>query len=276
MKKILAFTSNRNRIHGCYRFSESGWEEETFYVPEEIPLSIFVNQRELVSILCSSSHMDLLVIGYLFSEGLIDTTEDIVDLNVCEESWSAHVILKQGAIRETGKRILTSGFGGGVSLGKEMPKTSVESMEVVSPDCIFALVQKMIDSSTQYHLTGGVHTTVLCDRERILAKAEDIGRHNTLDKVLGQCLVEGISTENKILMTTGRIASEILKKALKLRVPVVVSLSSPTTEAIRFARSAGVTLVGYVRGGSMRVYANPQRLEPSSKTEHLLQSKGTK
>lgn len=237
------------------------------HVPEEMPLAIHVNGRELVTILCSPSDLEYMVIGYLFSEGLIQSMEDIAVLNVCESAHTAEVVLKNDGMPNWGKRILTSGFGGGVSLGGESPRVSIRSDLAITSEKVFTLVRKMIECGSGYRLTGGVHTTVLCDENTILAIGEDIGRHNTLDKVLGRCLVKKIPTKDKILMTTGRIASEILKKALRLEVPVVVSLSSPTSEAIHLARSIGVTLIGYVRDTRMIVYAAPQRLESSMEME---------
>lgn len=274
MDKIIVLASEKNQTSGCYRLAEDRWEEQKLSLPEEMPLTIFINGDELVTILCSPSSLNFLVIGYLFSEGLIKEVADIDILRVCESSRIADVRLKNEVVINTQKRVLTSGCGGGMSLGIEVPKIRLNTGMKISSDRIFNLIRKMIKSGTAYRLTGGVHTTVLCDHDQILAMGEDIGRHNTIDKVIGKCILCDINPNNKILMTTGRIASEILKKAVMLEVPIVVSLSSPTNEAVDLARKLGVTLIGYVRGRNMTVYSNPQRLEDCLETELFYVSKG--
>ena len=108
--------------------------------------------------------------------------------------------------------------------------------------------------------TGGVHTSALSDTRNLLVVAEDIGRHNTLDKIRGECLMRGISTRDRLLLTTGRISSEMLLKAAKMQSPVVVSRHSPTERAVLLARELGITLVGHARGGRLLVYSHPERL----------------
>lgn len=274
MDKIIVLSSEDNKKNDCYRLAEGRWEEQKLSLPEEMPLTLFVNGRELVTILCSPSGLNFLVIGYLFSEGLIKEVDDIDILRVCENSRIADVRLKNEVVIDTKKRILTSGCGGGMSLGIVSSQIPLFSQIKISTETIFKLTRQMIKSGTAYRLTGGVHTSVLCDQEQILAIGEDIGRHNTLDKVIGKSLMGDIHTKDKILLTTGRIASEILRKAVKLEVPIVVSLSSPTDEAVSLARNLGVSLIGYVRGKNMMVYANAQRLEDRYETAHRYIAKG--
>jgi FdhD protein len=105
-----------------------------------------------------------------------------------------------------------------------------------------------------------MHNSALSDTENLLVMAEDIGRHNTLDKIQGECLMRGISTKDRLLLTTGRISSEMLLKAASMQVPLVVSRHSPTGGALSLARELGIALVGHVRGRSLMVYAHPERL----------------
>jgi FdhD protein len=115
--------------------------------------------------------------------------------------------------------------------------------------------------SILFKSTGGAHAAALCDTEEILVFKEDIGRHNAVDKVFGECLMRGIETYGKTLLTSGRISSEMLLKAVKCEIAVVVSRSAPTSLAVQFAEAAGITLVGFARGRRMNIYSKDHRIE---------------
>jgi len=106
-----------------------------------------------------------------------------------------------------------------------------------------------------------VHTSALSDGQKLLVVASDVGRHNTLDKIQGQCLLEGIDTKDRVLLTTGRLSAEMLNKAAKMQVPVLVSRTSPTDLAVELAKSWGITLIGYARGEQIHVYSGEERVE---------------
>ena len=111
-----------------------------------------------------------------------------------------------------------------------------------------------------YRFSGGVHASALADTGGLLIVAEDIGRHNTLDKIQGECLFRELPTKDRLLLSTGRISSEMLLKAARMQVPVVVSRHSPTGSAVLLARDLGIALVGRVRGDRLSVYSHPERL----------------
>jgi FdhD protein len=111
-----------------------------------------------------------------------------------------------------------------------------------------------------YRECRGVHTSALTDGEALLALAEDVGRHNTLDKIRGDCLMRRIPTRDRILISTGRISSEMMTKAAKMQVPIVVSRTSPTHLALQLARAWNIALIGYARGGQMQVYNGIERI----------------
>ena len=115
--------------------------------------------------------------------------------------------------------------------------------------------------SKLFKSTGGAHAAALCDSDRLLVFKEDIGRHNAVDKAFGECLTNGIETEGKLLLTSGRISSEILLKSVKRGIAILASRSAPTSLAVQFAEKAGLTLVGFVRGKRMNVYSNAQRIK---------------
>ena len=116
-----------------------------------------------------------------------------------------------------------------------------------------------------YHLCGGVHGSALSDTKSLLVVAEDIGRHNTLDKIQGECLIQGLTTKDRLLLCTGRVSSEMMLKAAKMQTPIIVSRHSPTESAVSIARDLGIALVGHARGSNLSAYSHPERLGCSSK-----------
>ncbi len=122
-------------------------------------------------------------------------------------------------------------------------------------------MRRLYRQSELYRATGGVHTSALSDGQKLLVVASDVGRHNTLDKIQGQCLLEGIDTRDRILLTTGRLSAEMLNKAAKMQAPVLVSRTSPTDLAVELAKAWNITLIGYARGGRMHVYSGEERVE---------------
>ena len=135
----------------------------------------------------------------------------------------------------------------------------VDSNLVVTPSEILSLMQQLQEQMELYRLSGGVHTSALSEAGNLLVVAEDIGRHNTLNKIQGECLLRGISTTDRLLLTTGRISSEMLLKAAKMQVPIVVSRHAPTLNALSLAHDMDITLVGHARDRCLHVYSHPER-----------------
>lgn len=244
-----------------YRFNDGKWEKVSLGVPQEITFSIYINDQELVTILCTPVKLNCLVLGYLFSEKIITDLKDVVSMRVCEDDSLADVKLNRADLKLPEKRVLTSGCGGGTSFSFDAPK--VESELTVTPVQILHLMRQLLENAAFYNLTGGIHTSAIGDQNSLLAITEDIGRHNTLDKLTGECLLRKISTRDRILLTTGRISSEMLRKAARMQVPVVVSLTSPTDQAILLAEETGIALIGYARGSRLTLYSHFERLSES-------------
>ncbi|TET64548.1 formate dehydrogenase accessory sulfurtransferase FdhD, partial [Candidatus Aerophobetes bacterium] len=135
-----------------------------------------------------------------------------------------------------------------------------DSRFTISPDEITELMRKLQNRSRLYRSTGGAHTAALSDREDILILAEDIGRHNAVDKVLGQCILDSIALDDKIILTSGRVSSEIVLKIVRARIPVVISRSAPTMLGAKLASHLGVTLIGFARGRRMNIYTHEKRV----------------
>jgi len=243
-------------------FSSGKWSHDTTAVPMEMALTIYVDNTELVTILCTPTKLNCLVLGFLYSEGIISGMSDVAGMRVCEEDSLADVKLAKSGYTPPARRTLASGCGGGVSFTTETQK-KVESQLSVKPEEVFALMKQLNEKAELYRFSGGVHTSALCNNSNVLVAAEDIGRHNTLDKILGECLLTKLPTEDKLLFTTGRISSEMLSKAARMRTPIIVSRSSPTDRSISLAQKLGITLIGYVRGNRLSVYSHEERLQPS-------------
>lgn len=243
----------------CDRFSDEGWVRTSVHVPSEMELTIYLNQQELVTILCTPTKMNWLVLGFLYGEGIISGIDDVVMMRTCEDELLADVRLSNSNYVLPTKRTITAGCGG-AAVFKNHVEERVNSDLVVTPTEVLSLMKQFLDRMELYRLSGGVHTSALADTENLLIVAEDIGRHNTLDKIQGECLAKGLSTRDRLLLTTGRISSEMLSKATKMQVPVVVSRRSPTGRAVALARELGITLIGHARGGRLQVYSHPERL----------------
>lgn len=232
----------------------------------ELRFTIYVEDRELVTLMCSAWQLRPLVVGFLYLEGLIESVDDLELLRVCLEDRLAEVRLAKGFPDVPPRKILTSGCTGGVSFGKYLD--DIEQFRLpgddvsVAPHRMYALLRALYDNSRLYRTSGGVHTSIFVERDGIEPRfvAEDIGRHNTLDKLQGMALLEGVATRGGVILASGRVSSEMLFKAAIMRVPVVGSRTSPTNLALAVADRLNITVCGYLRQGSMNVYTHPERI----------------
>jgi len=240
------------------RFSAEGWGKTSSHLPSEMALAIYVNRQELVTILCTPAKLNFLVLGFLYAEGIISGLGDVANMRVCEEESLADVTLSNSEYELPTQQTLTSGCGGGATFKTQGQK--VESDLVATPKEVLSLMKQLQDQMVLYRLCGGVHASALSDTKKLLVVAEDIGRHNTLDKIQGECLLRGLRTRDRLLLSTGRISSEMLLKAAKMQAPVVVSRHSLTGSAVSLAGDLGITLVGHACGSRLSVYSHPERL----------------
>ncbi len=224
-------------------------------VVREQPLVMYVNGKKFVTLLCSPLKLDCLVVGYLWLEKIVASLEDIQQLHVSEVDGRADVILTH-AVELPTERILTSGCGGGITFRID-PRLfpQLRSSLRVRPEQLFHGMRELFAAAVNYRVSRGIHGAALSDGDRLLVIAEDVGRHNAVDKVKGEALLRGIPTTDRILLSTGRISSEMLLKAARMGVPLVASRTSPTEMAISLAEQLGITVVGYLRPDSLTVYA---------------------
>lgn len=224
-------------------------------------VSVFVNGQEVMTAMCSPIQQDALALGFLANEGVIGSMEDVRLVDVCPSGACVDVWLARTDFEPPRRMILTSGCGGGVTfhdLTESFPP--VEAERQVSPDQLWALMDQLNGSAKLYSRARGVHTSALSDGDKLLLVAEDVGRHNTLDKLRGLALMRGIDTSGGILLSTGRVSSEMVTKARHMGAPVVCSRTSPTSLSVALAEDWNITLVGYLRRNSMNVYAHPERI----------------
>lgn len=241
----------------CWRYSEGQWSRTEPFTSVEFPLQIVVNGSELVTILCTPLKLNVLVAGFLYNEGIINSLKDIAMMRVCEEDYVADVRLVSKDYVLPTRRMLTSGCGGGASFIEQRDSLArLEPQLKVGPEDILALMKQVYQKAEMHQRGGGVHASALCDEKNVIVLCEDIGRHNTLDKIKGECLFMDIPTRDRILVTTGRISSEMLLKAGRMEVPVIVSRSAPLTRAVSLAEKLGIAVVGYVRANHLEVYSH--------------------
>ncbi|MBA2240631.1 MAG: formate dehydrogenase accessory sulfurtransferase FdhD [Solirubrobacterales bacterium] len=247
------------------RFREGVGHAVEEAVIAEIRLSILVGDQELVQLMCSPHQLNALVVGFLYLEGLIESVEDLDYLRVCLEDRVADVRLARALPELPKRKIITSGCTGGVSFGAyltELERFRLADDDVrVRPTQVYGLLRELYNHAELYRQSGGVHTAILADPAGgILAVGEDIGRHNTLDKIQGECLLRGISSRRGVLVASGRISSEMLLKAAIMGAPIVGSRTSPTQLAVSLAERLNITVIGYIRSASMNVYTHSWRV----------------
>lgn len=226
----------------------------------ESEVSLTVNGEVWMAFMCTPTDLEALAVGFLYNEGLIDAVSEIANVRVCEHGdnvdiWTTRAVEKPKAWRRT------SGCTGGVTAVEEVstPPVNLNGFSI-APREINQLIGDLFESQDLYRKVGGVHTSALSDGKNILVTAEDIGRHNSIDKLAGICLLNQTEILDKILLTTGRISSEMLQKAARLGAAIVISRTSPSSLSIELAEKLGVTLIGYARRDRFSVYAHPERI----------------
>ena len=257
-------------------------------VIDETRWTLYGSRRRWETFMCTRQNAHHLTLGCMLAEGVIGVLDAVLQLKLYEAPnrvyWLAPALGRQTSLAMRGceeavchidarvagnpvpdysTRVLTSGCTGGITfddLSREHPPLDMPGTPVVTVRQVFRLIRELGHVAVLYRECRGVHTSALSDGERLLVVAEDVGRHNTLDKIRGQCLLDGIETDGGILLTTGRISSEMLAKARGMRVPMIISRTSPTALAVELAEAWGITLVGYARGNQMNVYTGDERI----------------
>ncbi len=241
--------------------TSGAFEETEDPVAVEKRLRVSVNGKELLSLYCTPLMVRELVVGMFM-------TEEIIKGGWCAERMSIEYgedikvdIPAEGEASMEGA-VITSGCIGGLTFPKRQSLQKFEDPFSIGADGLKSLFRKFQKASELYQLTGCVHSAALSDGESILCLAEDIGRHNAVDKIIGYAILENIPFHGKIMLASGRLSSEIVAKCAKWSIPVVASRTSPTSLAVDIAAASGVTVVGFIRADRFNIYTHPGRIKP--------------
>jgi FdhD protein len=237
---------------------------ETAVVTER-PLTLFLNAREIVTMMTIGDRPDLLAVGYLLNQNMLKGDDEIVGVDY-EEDISTVVVRTR---RQTDfedklkKRIQTSGCAQGTVFGdlmEEFDKVELSASARVKTSWLYRLTKKINTRPSLYLKAGAIHGCVLAREDAPLLYMEDVGRHNAVDKIAGYMFLNRIAPDDKIFYTTGRLTSEMVIKTVKMRIPVLVSRSGFTAWGVELAKKAGLTLIGRARGKRFVALAGQQRI----------------
>ncbi|QQZ09790.1 formate dehydrogenase accessory sulfurtransferase FdhD [Heyndrickxia vini] len=232
----------------------------------EFPLTIHVDGEEFATMVCSPTHLQELVIGFLASEGLIRRHSEIASISIDDSHGFAYVdLVNKKVINKDlySKRFIGSCCGksrqfyfhNDVRTAKTITNTTTITIEQS-----FHLMNLLQHQSADFRLTGGVHNGALCTTNEMIINRTDIGRHNALDKLYGYCLKEKITRSDKIIAFSGRLSSEVILKVAKIGIGIILSKSAPTSLGIDLANDLGITIIGFIRKNQLNIYTHPERV----------------
>ncbi len=240
--------------------------EKDDVVIDESRINIFLNGEKTISMMCIPKDQEAHAIGFLMSENVISSVDDITSMEVKADGLEVYIEAKvdEDSLKNLYKeKTLTSGCGGGVT-GNVAGSVEVPFNQVamnVKSSTISKEVKIFYDESELYMLTGCVHKAMLYMEDGTTVTAEDIGRHNAIDKVIGKCKLANIDTTKSVLFVSGRLSSEMVVKAVMHKVPIVVSRTAPTYLGVKTAHTHGITLIGFARGKKMNLYTHQGRID---------------
>ncbi len=253
---------DNNKAHQIIRVQQGRSEQLQRHTVTEYPLRLRVNGNDLATLICSPHQLKYLLVGFFRLQGFIESLDDVLAVEICDVYGVADIHISND-LPEKLQPTLTSGCGTGIAYNlpthllseKRHPPRQYDTRSLLH------LMSTLNDLTEHYRSHGGIHSAAIGDRNgTLLLHAEDIGRHNTFDRVAGEAMYMGIDLQDKMLVTSGRVSTEMVAKAAKMGVGLIASRTSPTDKAIDLCEQAGITLVGYVRGKNMDIFTHPQQL----------------
>ena len=249
------------RVNGV---DHEGRSVETAVVMER-PLTLFLNRREIVTMMTIGDHPDYLAVGYLLNQNMLRAEDTIIGVDYDEELETVVVRTDHETDFEDKlkKKTLTSGCAQGTVFGDLMEKFDEVRLDpdaMLRTSWLYALTRKINTVPSLYLAAGAIHGCVLCEEDRPLIYMEDVGRHNAIDKIAGYMHVHRISPAGKIFYTTGRLTSEMVIKTVQMGIPILISRSGFTAWGVDLARQAGLTLIGRAKGKRFVALAGSKRI----------------
>jgi len=243
---------------------QEGKRVETAVVAER-PLTLFLNAREIVTMMTIGDHPDLLAVGYLLNQNMLRPDDEIAAIEYDDEIATVVVRTKRQTDFEEKlkKKIQTSGCAQGTVFGdlmEDFDKVKLSTQARIKTSWLYDLTKQINTEPSLYLKAGAIHGCVLCSENRPLIYMEDVGRHNAVDKIAGYMFRNGIAADDKIFYTTGRLTSEMVIKTVKMRIPILLSRSGFTAWGVELAARAGLTLIGRARGKRFVALAGLDRI----------------
>jgi len=249
----------------CVRSMDEHGEWSTTQIAGEHPLTLYVDKREIVTLMTLGAAPEALAIGYLRNQRLVNSIEEIKAVQVDWESEAIAVTTRRGIQdldRRLDKRTVTTGCGQGTVFGElmnEIEKLTLPSNVHLSEETYYALMDNVRRHDTVYKAAGAVHGCALCKGSEILMFVEDVGRHNAVDAIAGQMWLDRIWGGDKIFYTTGRLTSEMVIKCAQMEIPFLVSRSGLTQMGYEIAKKIGLTMIGRATGKHYLLFTGESR-----------------
>ena len=234
-------------------------------VVTERPLTLFLNAREIVTMMTIGDHPDLLAVGFLLNQGMLKPDDVITRIDYDDEISTVVVRTERQTDYEEKlkKKVQTSGCAQGTVFGdlmEEFEGIRLSKDARIRTSWLYALTRKINTEPSLYLKAGAIHGCVLAHEDKPLVYMEDVGRHNAIDKIAGYMLLNHVRPDDKIFYTTGRLTSEMVIKCVKMRIPILVSRSGFTAWGVELAHKAGLTLIGRARGKRFVALSGPERI----------------
>lgn len=242
------------------KISNHGWESAAGGIITEANIGLTVNGQLWLTFMCTPTLLEALALGFLFNEAIIQSMSEIEVMRPCDNGDNIDVWLNR-AVEKPPHWRRTSGCTGGFTSESAQEKTEkLVTDEKTSIEVVLSWMDQLLENQELYREVRGVHCSILTDGENLLTQAEDIGRHNTLDKLAGLLLMDRIPPGKRMIVTTGRISSEMLQKSARIGAAILVSRTSPSSLSIQMAQDLGITLIGYARRSQCNIYTHPERI----------------
>ena len=247
-------------------------EIKSFPITGELPLTIYVNKKEIVTLMTLGHYPESLVIGYLRNQGFISSLGDLESVHVDWDTNSAAV--KTNSIlddfeNQLTHKVVTSGCGQGTTFGGVWDDLKNKNLKAkrIKQSIIYKVLKLLHEKNEIYRQSGAVHGCAICDENNIIDFIEDVGRHNAVDAIAGNMWLNNIESDNKIFYTTGRLTSEMVIKVAQMDIPYLISRSGITEMGLNVARETGVTLIGRAKGRHFLVYHGSSNMKYDAKPE---------